>query len=83
MGAMAVSELLKGRSNLVMCDQNGKIVARDIFYALMLDRMYKDKLRDGDLDGFSEQDIAKMQKEVKAKRAAMARLYGISKTINL
>ena len=83
MGAIAVEELLKGHSNLVMCDVNGKVVARDIKYALVLDRMYKDKLKKGDLDPFTPDQIKKMEKEVRAKRAAMARLYGISKTINL
>ena len=83
MGAMAVEQLLKGQSNLVMCDKKGEIVAVDIKYALILDRMYKEKLKDGDLDAFSEEDIEKMKREVREKRAQMARLYGISKTINL
>jgi 6-phosphofructokinase 1 len=83
MGAIAVEELLKGHSNLVMCDKLGKIVPVDINYALILDRMYKDKLKDGDLDAFTEEEIASMREDVKRKQAAIARLYGISKTINL
>ncbi len=83
MGAIAVEELLKGNSNLVMCEKQGKIVAVDINYALILDRMYKNKLKDGDLDRFTEEEIARMRADVKAKQAYMARLYGISKTINL
>ena len=83
MGAIAVEELLKGHSNLVICDIAGKVVTREIRYALVLDRMYKEKLKDGDLDQFSPEEIKKMQKEVRLKRAAMARLYGISRTINL
>ncbi len=83
MGALAVEELLKGKSNLVMCDKRGKIVSVDINYALILDRMYKDKLVDGDLDAFSEEEIASMKAEIREKQASMARLYGISKTINL
>ena len=83
MGAIAVEELLKGHSNLVMCDKLGKIVPVDINYALILDRMYKDKLQDGDLDRFTEEDIENMKKDIKNRQAALARLYGISKTINL
>jgi 6-phosphofructokinase 1 len=83
MGVMAVEELLKGKSNLVMCEISGKVVARDINYALVLDRMYKNKLKDGDLDRFDEEEISAMREEIRRKQAAIARLYGISKTINL
>ena len=83
MGAVAVEELLKGKSNLVMCEKKGKIVSVDINYALILDRMYKGKLKDGDLDAFTEGQVEAMKAEIREKQAAMARLYGISKTINL
>ena len=83
MGAIAVEELLKGHSNLVMCDKLGKIVPVDINYALILDRMYKGKLKDGDLDGFTSEDLDRMKEDLKRKQSALARLYGISKTINL
>ena len=83
MGAIAVEELLKGNSDLVVCDRRGKVVTEDIKFALILDRMYKAKLKDGDLDQFSPEEVARMTEEVKNKRAAMARLYGISRTINL
>ena len=83
MGAIAVEELLKGRSNLVMCERNGKVVTRDIYYALYLDRMYKEKLKEGDLDRFSPEVVEEMRSEVREIRAAMARLYGIARLINL
>ena len=82
MGAIAVEELLKGHSNLVMCEKLGKIVPTDINYALILDRMYKGKLKDGDLDRFTEEQLEQMQQDIKARQAQLARLYGISKTIN-
>ena len=82
MGAIAVEELLKGHSNLVMCDKLGKIVPVDINYALILDRMYKGKLRDGDLDAFTDKEIESMKKDIRARHASLTRLYGISKTIN-
>ena len=83
MGAVAVEHLLRGESNLVMCEVDGVIVAKDINYALMVDRMYKEQLNDGDLDSFSEAEITEMEREVRVRRANMARLYGISKIINL
>ena len=83
MGAFAVEELLRGKSNLVVCEKQGKIVSTDINYALILDRMYKGKLKDGDLEKFSEEEIAQMKSELEEKRAAMARLYEISGKINL
>lgn len=82
-GVMAVEQLLKGRSNIVMCDKKGDIISRDINFALMVDRMYKCKLKDGDLDSFSAEDVARMERIVKQRRAKIARLYGISRTINL
>ena len=82
MGAIAVEELLKGHSNLVMCEKLGKIVPTDINYALILDRMYKGKLKDGDLDRFTEADIEQMRADIKTRHAHLTRLYGISKTIN-
>jgi 6-phosphofructokinase 1 len=82
MGAIAVEELLKGHSNLVMCEKFGKIVPVDINYALILDRMYKNKLKEGDLNRFTEQDLENMRSDIKNKQASLARLYGIAKTIN-
>ena len=83
MGAIAVTELLKGNSNLVMCERHGVVISRDINYALTLDKMYKCRLKDGDLDLFDEATVAEMEREVRERRAPMARMYGISKTINL
>ena len=83
MGALAVEALLKGKSNLVMCERHGKVISREINYALYLDRMYKEKLKEGDLDRFSPEVVAEMRREVKEIRAAMARLYGVSRLINL
>lgn len=83
MGAIAVAELLKGNSNLVMCERKGVVSARDINYALVLDKMYKCRLEEGDLDIFDKETIDMMEREVRERRATMARMYGISKTINL
>ena len=83
LGVQAVEELINGNSNLVMCEIAGNIVSRDINYALILDRMYKGKLKDGDLDAFSKEDIEKMKSDIARKRKRMQLLKEISDTINL
>ncbi len=83
MGVFAVEELLRGNSNLVICERNGEIVARDINYALKLDRMYKGKLKDGDLDCFSPETVKEMEIELVEKRRAMKALYDVAVKINL
>lgn len=83
MGAVAVEQLLKGRSNIVMCEKDGVIVARDIRYALALDKMYKGTLEDGDLSEFTTEETMEMEREVRERRSNMARMYGIAKIINL
>lgn len=78
MGANAVSCLLEGKSNVVMCVQNGKIASVDINYALILDKMYKGKLKEGDLDNFSPDAIAEMKSACAYRQAKMERLYRMS-----
>ena len=83
MGVCAVEELLRSKSNLVICERKGKIVAVDINYALILDRMYKGKLKDGDLDAFSEMQIAKMKIDIAARKKRMADFYNVAQKTNL
>lgn len=78
MGAEAVSRLLDGKSNVVMAIKNGMITDIDINYALMLDRMYKGKLKDGDLDKFTEAEIADMKESCARRKTRMENLYRIS-----
>jgi len=78
MGDAAVDALLDGKSNLVICEKDGKIVSRDIEYALVLDRMYKNKLKDGYLDKFSPEDIEKMKAECAKTLDVIKDLYAIA-----
>lgn len=80
MGVMAVDLLLAGHSNVVMCEIDGKTTPVDINFALISDRMYKGKLKPGDLDAFTPEQledmkalVVKRQKEI----ADYARLAGI------
>lgn len=72
MGAFAVDMLLRGESDRVVLERNGKLVSMEIKYALITDRMYKGKLKEGDLDGFTGEQIAGMKEicEERAKEAA-------------
>ncbi len=83
MGAYAVDRLLEGKSNIVVCVRNGSIVESDITYALKLDRMYKGKLQEGDLDEYSKDKIEEMEKECDERRIEMKNLYEMQKRINL
>ena len=83
MGVHAVEELLRGKSNLVICERRGEIVSRDINYALKLDKMYKGTLAEGDLDGLSDETLAKMKFDIERKRANIKALYDVAVKINL
>ena len=82
MGYEAVNELLAGKSNEVMCYIGGKITPVDINYALILDRMYKNKLEEFDLDGFTDEQIAAMRVTCSAKSANIRRLYQMAMEIS-
>lgn len=83
MGVFAVEKLLAGESNLVICERDSKIVATDINYALTLDRMYKGKLKEGELDAYTEEQIASMKELSEKRRHNIEELYRISRVINL
>ena len=83
MGAYAVEELLRGNSNLVVCERDGKLTSTDIRYALILDRMYKNTLKEGDLESFTAEEVERMKAEVERKRAVMYEHYTLAKDINL
>jgi len=78
MGAGAVSCLLEGKSNVVMAIKNGLITDIDINYALVLDRMYKGKLNEGDLDKYTAADIEDMKAICARRKTRMENLYKIS-----
>jgi hypothetical protein len=51
------------------------ITTADINYALTLDHLYKNKVKDGELDPYSEADIAAMREVGDKKRALFRELY--------
>ncbi len=83
MGVEAVNLLMEGRSNLVMCVNENRITSCDINFALVLDRMYKNKLKDGDLDSFTTYQVAQMKARCEARHAKIRRLYQMSYDISM
>ena len=82
-GFKAVELLLEGVSDVVICSRHGQIVAVEIKYALILDRMYKGKLKDGDLNAFTDQEVERMKALAAERRAELEVLYNVCMTINL
>ncbi len=75
MGVCAVELLVEGKSDLVMCVIDGSIEPMDINFALITDRMYKNKLKDGDLDRFTAADLSEMRVLCKRRNIELASLY--------
>ena len=51
-----------------MVVKKDEIVPIDINFALITDRMYKGKLKDGDLDKFTAEQISEMESICQARR---------------
>ena len=81
MGVKAVELLLEGKSNLVVIEEDGKIISMDIVFALTTDRMYKNKLKDGELDKYSAEELARMKAICAKRKAEINELYTIAKEI--
>lgn len=71
MGEYAVECLLDGHSNVVICERGDELTYTDIGFALILDRMYKGKLKDGDLNAFTEEQINEMKAICAKKRESI------------
>ncbi len=69
MGKYAVDLLLDGKSDLVVCEKGGNLTTTEIKFALILDRMFKKTLKDGDLEKFSADEV-NLMKELCAKKQA-------------
>ena len=83
MGVYAAEELLRGNSNLVICEKQGKLVSTEIKFALVLDKLYKGTLKEGEIDAFSPEQVAEMKAIIDAKMARLSDLYEVGTTINL
>ena len=80
-GYAAVEALLNGISDVVVCSRHDKIVTTDIKWALIVDRMYKGKLKDGDLDAFTPEQIEEMKALCEERREYFENMYKIVNSI--
>ena len=81
MAVKAIELLVQGKSNVVMCELDGVICPVDIHFALIADRMYKNKLKDGDLDGFSAEELEAMKKLVQKRHDEIENLYKVAQNV--
>jgi hypothetical protein len=65
-----------------MCIVDGKIQAVEINYALILDRMYKGRLQEGDLDQFTQEQLASMKETCRIRRREIEYLYQMANSIS-
>ncbi len=77
-GSYATELLLEGKSDLVVVERKGQLVDVEINYALILDRMYKNKLKEGDLDAFTPEQIQSMKDLCAERSSEIKRLYQIA-----
>ncbi len=81
MGAVAVEQLLAGKSDLVICEIDGEIKPVEINFALIVDRMYKNKLKEGDLEGFTQEQYTEMKAICAKRKEEIEHLYDIAKVV--
>ena len=81
MGAKAVELLLQGQSDVVICEIDGVIKPIEINFSLILDRMYKNKLKEGDLEAFTEEQVNKMKAICAQRTEEIRHMYELSHTI--
>ena len=77
MGDMAIDLLIEGKSNLILAELDGKITPVNIRWALAADKMYKNNLKEGALDSFTEDEINEMKALCEKRRAEINELYQI------
>lgn len=81
MSTKAVELLAEGKGNVVMCELNGFIRPVDIQFALIADRMYKNKLKEGDLDGFTPEQLEGMKLLVEKRQEEIQNLHKVAQSV--
>jgi len=82
MAVKAVEQLVEGKSNLTMSLIDNQISTVDISFALIVDRMYKNKLQPGDLDAFTPEQIEEMKAIVEKRQAEIRELYQVAADVS-
>ena len=83
MGVFAVDKLLEGKSDLVVCERRGTLVATDIRYALVLDHLYKGIATEEEMQGFTQEQLDSMHAHAKQRADYMKELHDMAELISL
>ena len=84
MGYAAVEQLLEGNSNLVICERHGDVIATDIAYALLVDKMNKGiSVKPEELVKYSVEVLSAMEELVKERKREIAEMYHVAETVNI
>ena len=83
MGIRAVEELLAGNSNLIICERANEITVCDIGFGLIVDRMYKNTLKEGDLEKFTPEQLEEMKKICARRDRNIKSLYDVVNRVNI
>ncbi len=78
MAVKAVELLVEGKSNLVVCEIDGKITPMDINWALAADGLYKNKLKPGELDAFTPEELAGIKALCQKRIDEIQNLYTVA-----
>ena len=70
-------------SNIVICEKGGDLTYTDIGFALIVDRMYKNTLKDGDLDAFTAEQVEEMKAICAKKKALITSIAASVDTLGL
>ena len=83
LGVFAVEALLRGESDVVVCERQGELITLDINFALTMDNMYKGTLKPGQIEKFSEEEVAAMKARIEERTQGLLKLYTVENKINL
>ncbi len=84
MGVAAVEQLLLGKSNLVMCDRRGEIVATDFSFAFTVDKIHKGmEVSEEEMSQFTNEDKEAMKALIDERVSYLNYLYATGEKINL
>ena len=81
MGVYAVEELLDGKSDCIVVQVDDKITSINIQKALLVDRMFKGKMKEEEYAKISPEDLAWMKERCDLVKSRMKRLYDIANQI--
>ena len=76
-GYKAIELLLSGVSDVVIVSRHDEITSMEIKFALILDRMYKNKLKDDDLEGFTTEQVKEMKSICEERRKYFDYMYEV------